>query len=84
MIGRKDAKNRTGIISINFLDKDNGEMAHRLSSEFGIMTRSGMHCAPSAHTTLGTFPGGTVRFGLSHFLEEEDILYAIDKLYKLR
>ena len=84
VIGRKDAKNRTGIISINFLDKDNGEMAHRLFSEFGIMTRSGMHCAPSAHTTLGTFPGGTVRFGLSHFLEEEDILYAIDKLYKLR
>ncbi|MDQ2087244.1 aminotransferase class V-fold PLP-dependent enzyme [Herbivorax sp. ANBcel31] len=83
IIGKKDIKGRTGVISVNFKDRDNGEMAHRLSSEFGIMTRSGMHCAPSAHKTLGTFPEGTVRFGFSHFHREEDILYAADCLYKL-
>lgn len=84
IIGKKTIEGRTGIISINFKAKDNGEMAHRISSEFGIMTRSGMHCAPSAHKTLGTFPRGTVRFGLSHFLEDADILYAADCLYKLK
>ncbi len=84
VIGKKTPEGRTGIISINFKALDNGEAAHRLSSEFGIMTRCGMHCAPSAHKTLGTFPGGTVRFGLSHFLDEADIIYAADCLYKLR
>ncbi|MDD3704751.1 MAG: aminotransferase class V-fold PLP-dependent enzyme [Clostridiaceae bacterium] len=84
IIGKKNTEGRTGIISIDFKTQDNAEMAHRLSSEFGIMTRSGMHCAPSAHKTLGTFPRGTVRFGLSHFLEEADILYAVDLLSKLK
>lgn len=84
IIGKKDIEKRTGIVSIDFKTQDNAEMAYRLSSEFGIMTRSGMHCAPSAHKTLGTFPRGTVRFGLSHFLEEADILYAADQLYKLK
>lgn len=84
VIGLKSAEGRTGIVSVNFKNQDNGEMAHRLSSEFGIMTRSGLHCAPSAHRTLGTFPWGTVRFGLSHFLDEADILYAADCLIKLK
>jgi cysteine desulfurase family protein len=84
LIGKKGIEGRTGIVSIKFKTKDNAEMAHRLSSEFGILTRSGMHCAPYAHKTLGTFPNGTVRFGLSHFLEEADILYAVDKINNLK
>lgn len=84
VIGKKGIEGRTGVVSIDFKNGDNAEMAHRLASEFGIMTRSGMHCAPSAHKTLGTFPRGTVRFGLSHFIEELDINYAADCLYKLK
>jgi len=84
IIGKKDTKGRTGIVSVDFKTQDNAEMAHCLSSESGIMTRSGLHCAPSAHKTLGTFPRGTVRFGLSHFMEEADILYAADQIYKLK
>jgi len=83
IIGKSGIEERTGVISIDFKTEDNAEMSHRLSSEFGIMTRSGMHCAPSAHKTLGTFPKGTVRFGLSHFLEISDVLYAVDCLYKM-
>ena len=84
VVGKKGIEGRTAVISINFKNGDNGEMAHRLASEFGVMTRSGMHCAPSAHKTLGTFPRGTVRFGLSHFLEVSDIIYAADCLNKLK
>lgn len=36
-------------------------MARRLETEFGILCRPGLHCAPSAHDHLGTFPDGTVR-----------------------
>jgi len=47
-----------------------------------IMTRCGLHCAPSAHKTLGTFPNGTVRFSFSHSNSKEDVLYTIDAINK--
>ncbi len=84
IIGKKDIKDRTAIVSLDFKQRDNGEVAYQLFSDYGILTRSGMHCAPSAHKTLGTFPKGTVRFGLSYFLEESDILYVTDKLNKFK
>ncbi len=84
LIGRKNIVNRTGIVSIDFKKDDNGIMAQRLYESFGITTRSGLHCAPSAHQTLGTFPRGTVRFGLSHFMSEDDIRYAVDSIYMLK
>ena len=46
-------------------------MAYQLETEFGILTRCGLHCAPSAHKTLDTFPRGTVRFSLG-FASTED------------
>ncbi len=78
LIGKKTSHGRTGILSIDFTDNDNGLVAHELSKIYGIMTRSGLHCAPSAHKTLGTFPRGTVRFSLSHFTTLKEIEYSID------
>ncbi len=82
-VGKKTSDNRTGIVSIDFINDDNGLVAHELSKTYGIMTRSGMHCAPSAHQTLGTFPKGTVRFSLNHFNTLEEIEYAIDCINKI-
>jgi len=83
IIGKKTLEKRTGILSLDFTNKDNGVISHQLSRDFGIMTRCGMHCAPSAHKTLGTFPRGTVRFGLSHFNTLEEIEYTLDSIYKI-
>ncbi|HHV38476.1 MAG TPA: aminotransferase class V-fold PLP-dependent enzyme [Tepidimicrobium sp.] len=83
LIGKKISDGRTGIISVNFLNNDNGLVAHRLSKEYGIMSRSGLHCAPSAHKTLGTFPKGTVRFSISHFTTPKEIDFAIDCIAKI-
>ena len=58
---------------MDFLNADNAEAAFRLESEFGILTRCGLHCAPSAHKTLGTFPAGTVRFSLGFASTEADV-----------
>lgn len=80
IIGRKDTIDRTGVVSIDFFDKDNGIIAHELSTKYGIMTRSGMHCAPSAHKTLSTFPKGTVRFSLGRFTTMKEIQYAINSI----
>ena len=83
LIGKTATLNRTGILSIDFINNDNGIVSHELSKEYDIMTRSGMHCAPSAHKTLGTFPKGTVRFSVSHFTTMEEIDYAIDCINKI-
>jgi cysteine desulfurase family protein len=80
LIGLPGVTGRTALVSLDFPGRDNGEIAYRLDTNFGIMTRSGMHCAPSAHKTLGTFPRGTVRFSFSHFNTRDEITYAIDAL----
>ena len=71
--GPADEARRVGVISVDFLRLDNAEAADRLEQEFGILTRCGLHCAPSAHKTLGTFPAGTVRFSPGFFTAEAEI-----------
>lgn len=83
VIGKKGIKGRTAVVSIDVPKEDNGEISYRLYEEFGVMTRCGLHCAPSAHETLGTFPKGTVRFSFSHFNTIDDVKYAVDAVYKV-
>ncbi len=77
------AQERVGVVSVDFPGRDNGEMAFRLEREFGVSTRSGLHCAPLAHRRMGTFPQGTVRFSVGFGTEFADLDYlqgAIDIL----
>ncbi|NLL52938.1 MAG: aminotransferase class V-fold PLP-dependent enzyme [Peptococcaceae bacterium] len=83
LIGPPGLKGRTAVVSLDFKGKDNGEIAYLLEKDYGIMTRSGLHCAPSAHQTLGTFPQGTVRFSFNHFNTTEEINYALQALAKI-
>ena len=64
LCGTEDLNRRVGVVSVDFLHKDNAEAAFELEMDYGILTRCGLHCAPSAHKTLDTFPRGTVRFSL--------------------
>ncbi len=61
------------IASLDFLTRDNAEAAFRLESEFGIVTRCGLHCAPAAHKQYGTYPQGTVRLSPGYFTTEEEL-----------
>jgi cysteine desulfurase family protein len=80
LIGKKSLEGRTALVSIDFPRYDNAEISNKLYKEFGIMTRCGLHCAPSAHMTLNTFPKGTVRFSFSHFNTLEHIDYAVNSI----
>ena len=71
---------RTGVFSVGFLNCDNAEAAWRLEREFGILTRCGLHCAPSAHKTLGSFPEGSVRFSTGWANTEADIGAALSAI----
>ncbi|MEG2931879.1 MAG: aminotransferase class V-fold PLP-dependent enzyme, partial [Ruthenibacterium sp.] len=74
--GTPDADGRTGVVSVDFLRRDNAEIAYRLEQQYGILVRCGLHCAPLAHRTLGTFPQGTVRFSFGWFTSPDDVDFA--------
>lgn len=78
--GYKDSSLRTSAISIGFKNKDIAEVAYLLDSEFGIMVRTGLHCAPLAHKTIGTYPSGTLRLSPGYFNDIKDIKYTLDSI----
>ena len=80
LCGTKDLSCRVGVISVDFLHRDNGSAAFDLEMEHGILTRCGLHCAPSAHKTLDTFPRGTVRFSLGFANTEKDVDAALSAI----
>lgn len=73
LAGPWELTDRVGVVSVDFREADNAEAAFRLEDAYGILTRCGLHCAPSAHKTLGTFPQGTVRFSSGWFTTPEEI-----------
>ncbi len=75
--GPEDPAARTGVVSILIEGVDSSEAGEILDTSFGIFTRIGLHCAPRAHATIGTFPGGTVRFGIGPFTRKGEIAAAI-------
>ncbi|MCX7950746.1 MAG: aminotransferase class V-fold PLP-dependent enzyme [Clostridiales bacterium] len=83
LIGYNTTDNRAAVVSLDFLNIDNSEAAFVLDREYGIMTRVGLHCAPSAHKTLNTFPKGTVRFSFGHLNTEEEIKYTLEAINKI-
>ena len=81
--GTEDTANRVGVYSIDFQRRDNAEIADLLETEYGILTRCGLHCAPDAHRSLGTFPKGTVRFSFSPYTTLSDLEIAADAIRTL-
>ena len=78
IVGPDTPEGRVGVVSLDFPGRDNAEVAEALECRFGILTRCGLHCAPAAHQTLGTFPRGTVRFSWGWFSTEGDIDQALE------
>ncbi len=83
IVGRNNCENRIAVVSLDFQIRDNAVAAFELEHKAGIMTRVGLHCAPVAHRSLGTFPGGTVRFAFSAVNREEEIDKCIEAIYKI-
>ena len=81
--GPRTAAERSAVVSVCPQHMDPSQLAFRLEKEYGILTRVGLHCAPSAHKSLGTFPSGTVRFSFGWATAEEEIHAAAQALDKL-
>lgn len=83
VIGKKDLTGRNAVISIQTPEIDMAQVAWELDSEYGIMTRVGLHCAPNAHKTLDTYPAGTIRFSFGPENTQEELDAAIYGLKKI-
>lgn len=74
---------RVGVVSFNIEGMEPSEVGLRLDEEFGALCRIGLHCAPAAHRTLGTYPRGAVRFGLGALSTPGDVDAALDALRRI-
>ncbi|RKY86029.1 cysteine desulfurase [candidate division KSB1 bacterium] len=76
-------KNHIPVLSINIEGISSSEVGSLLNEEYGICTRTGLHCAPLVHKTLGTAPDGTVRFSVGLFNTEKDIKITIEAIKEI-
>ena len=83
IIGKKDLTDRNAVVSIQTPEIDMSQVAWQLDSEYGVMTRVGLHCAPNAHKTLGTYPAGTIRFSFGPENTKDELDFAIHGLRKI-
>ncbi len=83
LVGTEDISRRVPVFSLDFPGQDNALVGERLEREFGILTRCGLHCAPNAHKTLGTYPQGTVRLSFGWYNTKEDVDSALSALEAL-
>jgi cysteine desulfurase / selenocysteine lyase len=82
VFGPENAESRTLVFSLQVPGIDTAELANSLAHEHHIITRTGLHCAPWAHKTIGSYPEGTLRISPGIFHEDTDIdamLSALDR-----
>ncbi len=80
LYGAADPEARTATLSFTVDNCTPSEVGARLDEEYGILCRTGLHCAPEAHKTIGTFPHGTVRIGLGAFNTREDVVKTVEAI----
>ncbi len=71
------------IVSFTINDTDCGEIGFILENNYGILCRTGLHCAPLAHKAIGTFPEGTVRLSPGYFTTTGDVDYLVSALFEI-
>jgi cysteine desulfurase family protein len=76
--GPAEVLRRTAVVSFTVGSRHVSELGRRLDEEHGVLCRVGLHCAPAAHKTLGTFSEGTVRFAPGPLTTLEEIDFALE------
>jgi len=83
LFGPENIRDRTSVVSFNIEGVTPSESAYIFDEEYGILSRPGLHCAPSAHRTIGTFPEGTNRFSFGYFNTFGEIDTAVGAIRKI-
>lgn len=77
VLGARDGMEHLATVALTVGDLDAALVADRLACDFGIVTRSGLHCAPRAHEALGTRERGAVRLSLGYYTTEDEVDRAV-------
>ncbi|MGN9166112.1 aminotransferase class V-fold PLP-dependent enzyme [Tissierellaceae bacterium HCP3S3_D8] len=83
MYGPLDISKQGAVVSLNIRNMDSSELAYILDQEYDIAVRPGLHCAPLAHETIGTFEQGTVRFSFGVFNTHDEIEIGVKALKEI-
>ena len=81
--GTLDPERLVAIVSFTVTGRRVSEIGLRLDEEYGVLTRVGLHCAPAAHKTIGSFPEGTVRLAPGVFTTVGEVQEAIEAISKV-
>jgi len=81
--GVGDAERQMATVSLNVQGMEPSDVAFHLDEEHGIMCRSGLHCSPAAHRSIGTFPRGTARLSMGAFNTIEEVDAVLDAIARL-
>ena len=81
--GTLDSEKTVAIVSFTATGKRVSEIGLRLDEDYGVLTRVGLHCAPAAHKTIGTFPEGTVRLAPGVFTTADEVKEAVSAIEKV-
>ena len=81
--GPLHAGQQMATVSFNVRGLEPSEVELRLDEEYAILCRGGLHCAPSAHRTIGTYPRGTVRLSLSYLNTIGQVDTALEAVYDI-
>lgn len=73
LYGPRRSNRQVPVVSFNLSRLGSSEVAFALDRVYGIASRSGLHCAPAAHRTIGTLESGAVRLSLSYHNTAEDV-----------
>jgi selenocysteine lyase/cysteine desulfurase len=83
LYGPGDPARQVAVVSFTLAGWRVSDVSFRLDEDFGVLCRPGLHCAPAAHRTIGTFPEGTVRFAPGPFTTPEEIEAALEAVGRL-
>lgn len=81
--GPLDTKYQAAVVPLNIGDLDSSELSYILDQNYDIEVRPGLHCAPLAHKTIGTFEQGVVRFSFGPFNTHEEIELGIKAIKEI-
>lgn len=75
--------NRVAVLALNVIDMDCIDVAEELNTRYGIAVRSGLHCAPAAHRSLGTLKTGCLRFSFGYFTTKKEVEQAVNAMFHI-
>ncbi len=81
--GHTRLERRVAVCSFTVEGRNPAEVGTFLDVDYGILTRTGLECAPLIHQRIGTFPNGTVRFSIGPFNTEDHIEKAVRAVYEI-